>query len=211
MDVRLRAVEFGGVWHWHVTEGCARCRPAPDRGRGDQAPCGAAAQRGAGAGAQVAAGAGARLLDPRAIRRLATFWPAPRIAGALRRERRGRHGSRRSRRKVRLMRSPFDARLPGHAVDVVPLAGPAHHEQGAVAELESCRPWSLRRRGLTTRRRVGAEGDDGHQRVGPQLRLVIGVQPHAVITVAVPIQQDVVEHAAGLGARPARGARSSWA
>jgi hypothetical protein len=20
MDVRLRAVEFGGVWHWHVTE-----------------------------------------------------------------------------------------------------------------------------------------------------------------------------------------------
>jgi hypothetical protein len=20
MDVRLRVVEFGGVWHWHVTE-----------------------------------------------------------------------------------------------------------------------------------------------------------------------------------------------
>jgi hypothetical protein len=28
MDVRLRVVEFGGVWHWHVTEILLRAVPA---------------------------------------------------------------------------------------------------------------------------------------------------------------------------------------
>src|SRR5262249_44350291 len=96
----------------------------------------------------------------------------------------------------------FDIRLPGHAVDVVPLAGPAHHEQGAMAELEVVPPAVASSAWLDDETPGGAEGDDRHQRVGSQLRLVIGVQPHAVITAPVPVQEDVVERAAGLGADP---------
>ena len=62
MDVRQRVVEFGTG----ASPGsfCALCRRAPDRGRGDRTPCGAAAPRDAGAGARAAAGAGCPPPDP---------------------------------------------------------------------------------------------------------------------------------------------------
>ena len=45
-----------------------------------------------------------------------------------------------------------------------------------------------------------AKRHDGHHRVGPQLRLVIGVEPHAVLPAPVAVDEDVIEQHAGLRA-----------
>src|SRR3989454_1368613 len=93
---------------------------------------------------------------------------------------------------------PPDAGLPGHAVHVVALAGSPHHHEGAVSELEVV-PRPVRfPPGLDDEAPGGAERHDGHHRVGPQLRLVIGVEPHAVLPAPVAVGEDVVERCAGV-------------
>src|SRR6266511_2895340 len=91
------------------------------------------------------------------------------------------------------------------------LAGPAHHEEGPVSKLEVVPlpvpfpPW------LDDEAPGRAERHDGHHGVGPQFRLVIGVEPHAVVAAPVAVGEDVVERHAGLRAHareePVRGRR----
>src|SRR5437867_15459 len=95
---------------------------------------------------------------------------------------------------------PPDAGLTGHAVHVVALAGSPHHHEGAVSKLEVV-PRPVRfPPGLDDEAPGSAKRHDGHHRVGPQLRLVIGVEPNAVLPAPVAVDEDVIEQHAGLRA-----------
>ena len=78
-------------------------------------------------------------------------------------------------------------------MDVVALTGSTHQEQGSVSSSRSRAPrTSPFRRDLTSRRRTAPSDTDGHRRVGAQLRLVVGVQAHAVLAGSVAVHEDVV-------------------
>jgi len=90
---------------------------------------------------------------------------------------------------------PFaaDAGLARHAVDVVPLTRPAHHEQASMLDVE--RP--VRSQSGTPRLQhelaCRAERQRGDDRIEPELGLVIGVETDAVGPVAVAIGEHVIE------------------
>src|SRR5437660_3778313 len=97
---------------------------------------------------------------------------------------------------------PFRAGLTGHAVNVMALAGPAHHEKGAVAKLEVLPLVAFLPSRLDDEAPGRAERHDGHQWVRPQLRLVVGVQSHAVVAAPIAVCEDVVERRADLDPHP---------
>src|SRR2546425_1106051 len=103
---------------------------------------------------------------------------------------------------------PVNARLTGNAVDVVALTGPSHHEKGAVPQGELLPLPILFPPRLDDQSPRRAERHDRHQRVRAQLRLVIGVQPHAVLAAPIAVEENVVEGHARAGAdireQPAR-------
>src|SRR3954464_296697 len=84
-----------------------------------------------------------------------------------------------------------DRQLAGDPVAKEGLAPSVHHQQASVAQVQA-----MRRAGAPRLEHEAAGGSERHRgppRVGPELRLVVGVQPHAVAPVAVAVDEDVVE------------------